>query len=382
MRIAREAGFRTLLFCFVAAHKVATIGTKLAGAKRALECESKSEVAYSLALPLTRIRAISRLNDKIKSRVIARTARARNLKLIHTHGISAGLAALKARDLEPGIRVIADMHGIGPEEHMLAKGLDVVDSRAEWLADNESALIEAADGVVFVSKSMGSHYFEKYAIHSEHAVTIPCCAEDNPPDPKARERIRGELGLNGRHVVGYLGSSEGYQLPEIMCSIFKAISREAEGAFFLVISHDAEVFEKSLRANGVEAQDYHIVGVRHAEVSNYLAAMDVGLLLRDDSPVNRVAFPTKFAEYCAAGVPVVSTPFVGDVTEIVQSEDLGLVVDPHDEGAAVSIARFIGEVGRNRESVGLRCEKFVSENLTWKGFGPTLVSLYHELKNV
>ena len=40
-------------------------------------------------------------------------------------------------------------------------------------------------------------------------------------------------------------------------------------------------------------------------MNDYLNAADFGFLLRDDTPVNRVAFPTKFAEYALAGLRVI-----------------------------------------------------------------------------
>ena len=46
-------------------------------------------------------------------------------------------------------------------------------------------------------------------------------------------------------------------------------------------------------------------------------AADLGLILRDDSPVNRVACPTKLAEYLFFGlIPVVRSPRLGDFQEL------------------------------------------------------------------
>jgi hypothetical protein len=44
--------------------------------------------------------------------------------------------------------------------------------------------------------------------------------------------------------------------------------------------------------------------VKHAEVNDYLNAADFGMLLRDTTPVNAVAFPTKFAEYAMTGLTI------------------------------------------------------------------------------
>ena len=64
------------------------------------------------------------------------------------------------------------------------------------------------------------------------------------------------------------------------------------------------------------------------EIVDALASGDYGLLLREDNATNRTAAPTKFAEYCAAGVPVVTTPYVGDVTRLVDAHNIGIVIEP------------------------------------------------------
>ena len=43
------------------------------------------------------------------------------------------------------------------------------------------------------------------------------------------------------------------------------------------------------------------------EVYKYLNAADVAFLLRDDVVLNRVASPTKLAEYMFCGLPIIST---------------------------------------------------------------------------
>ena len=53
---------------------------------------------------------------------------------------------------------------------------------------------------------------------------------------------------------------------------------------------------------------------------------DAMVLPRNDNYVNRVAGPTKFAEYCAMGKPVISTP-IGDPSDFIRERKSGIVVD-------------------------------------------------------
>jgi hypothetical protein len=62
----------------------------------------------------------------------------------------------------------------------------------------------------------------------------------------------------------------------------------------------------------VEARDLQLRSAAIGEVNGYLNAADAAVMLRARSSINTGAFPTKFAEYCLAGLPVVMDDNVPD----------------------------------------------------------------------
>ncbi len=58
----------------------------------------------------------------------------------------------------------------------------------------------------------------------------------------------------------------------------------------------------------------------------FLMASDMGVLLRERDPLNEVAAPTKFAEYVMTGLPVLISEYVGDYSNFVAENNLGLVL--------------------------------------------------------
>lgn len=68
-----------------------------------------------------------------------------------------------------------------------------------------------------------------------------------------------------------------------------------------------------------------ITSVSNYEVVKYLCASDIAVLLRENVPMNNVAAPTKFAEYILTGLPVIISQNVGDFSNFVIENDLGLV---------------------------------------------------------
>jgi hypothetical protein len=64
----------------------------------------------------------------------------------------------------------------------------------------------------------------------------------------------------------------------------------------------------------------------HAQVAEALAGCDFGIMVRERTITNRVASPTKFAEYLSSGLRVVTNAGLGDFSALVAAHDLGLVV--------------------------------------------------------
>jgi len=76
--------------------------------------------------------------------------------------------------------------------------------------------------------------------------------------------------------------------------------------------------------------------LKHEEVTSFLLACDWGILIREQSVTNKVASPTKFAEYLSAGLPVIISENLGDYTEFVKNNDCGII---YSEQKSLSISR-------------------------------------------
>jgi glycosyltransferase involved in cell wall biosynthesis len=129
--------------------------------------------------------------------------------------------------------------------------------------------------------------------------------------------------------------------------------------------------------SGIAREDHRILSLSHEEVLETLPLADVGFLLRGDLVVNRVASPTKFAEYCICGVPVLVTRYVGDYSVVVEAEHLGLCLD--DLRASAKLLSFLWEVRKQRDYFAERCHRYASRHLTWDSAGVQLRAAYERL---
>jgi hypothetical protein len=90
--------------------------------------------------------------------------------------------------------------------------------------------------------------------------------------------------------------------------------RASESIKVLIVSPDRDVF-KDVFPRDLRSRVRITSGTLH-EMNRYMNAADFGVLLRKENSINRVASPVKFAEYSLAGLTVVTTDAVKQITEI------------------------------------------------------------------
>jgi glycosyltransferase involved in cell wall biosynthesis len=89
----------------------------------------------------------------------------------------------------------------------------------------------------------------------------------------------------------------------------------------------------------VSASQVDVRPAAPAQIPAILAAADVGLALRRETPSQRGISPIKVGEYLLCGLPVVASR-VGDLEQQLGASDAALLVDTADRGAAEQIAAW------------------------------------------
>jgi glycosyltransferase involved in cell wall biosynthesis len=143
-------------------------------------------------------------------------------------------------------------------------------------------------------------------------------------DPAARRR---ELGLDGRFVVGWLGSFRRFHAIEQAVEAVAAI----DGATLLMVGDGPERPRIEELARHLGVHTVFTGTVNHDDLPSLLAVMDAALVL---APIGAGFHysPLKLAEYLAAGIPVIA-PAVGQLSERLTDRVDALLVPPHDQAA-------------------------------------------------
>jgi glycosyltransferase involved in cell wall biosynthesis len=132
----------------------------------------------------------------------------------------------------------------------------------------------------------------------------------------------------GPGTLTYVGSAAPWQDLPLLAEIWSALHRRDPDLRFRVVSKDvrADVLRRALPTGVVES----VSAADPAAVAEQLRATQLGFIVRRPHVVNAVSCPTKFGEYVASGVGVVTTDIGWDIGRLVRSTGCGLLVDVDD----------------------------------------------------
>lgn len=120
----------------------------------------------------------------------------------------------------------------------------------------------------------------------------------------------------------YLGSLSPWQKFDKTIDLFKLLSQKIN-CKLTVISNDNLEVQTVLKKKDVTAK---ILSLTHSEVLTELKNHHFGFLIRDNNLLNNISSPIKYLEYISSGVIPVVTQGIGDYTEEVITNNIGIVL--------------------------------------------------------
>ncbi|MBS1763379.1 MAG: hypothetical protein JSS90_00275 [Bacteroidetes bacterium] len=222
----------------------------------------------------------------------------------------------------------------------------------EW----EKQCVLDSDWRIGVSNQLVQYWKEKYGFSSENFTVIPCTLNSDFKatvlDEKNITDARSKMGFTEQDIVlVYSGSTAGWQSFDLLHGFLQRVLTNQQQVKVLFLSEK----DKNVDALKDEfPQRIFQKFVKHHEVTSVLTSCDYGILLREKSVTNKVAAPTKFAEYLSAGLPVLISEEIGDYSEFVKKHQCGMVLNNEDS----LILKRQSPDERNR------CINLVTENYT------------------
>ena len=153
-----------------------------------------------------------------------------------------------------------------------------------------------------------------------------------PPDLQKVAGLRGELGLDGKKVIAYVGSLSLAAHPvDLLLKAFVAIRQAQPESILLVVGggEDYEGLRYQAQILGIASSTIFIGRVSPKDVSLFYYVSDVSVDPVYDDNVARGRSPLKLFESWACGVPFVSAD-VGDRRLLLGEPPAGLLASPGD----------------------------------------------------
>jgi len=204
----------------------------------------------------------------------------------------------------------------------------------------ESSEIRKSERVATISKRLEA-YVQQRAGRGCAAV-IPSCYDPQRfyLEAGAREQIRDELRVASEEkLICYSGGTAPWQRVGDILALFDQLSVRRDDVRFMILSPDADTLQSTI-ASLTHPSRFYLKNCSHDDVRRHLSACDAGIIMRHDTMVNNVASPIKVAEYLACGLPVIMTQGIGDYSEDLVREQVGLLLDERKD-LPEQVIRFI-----------------------------------------
>ena len=227
----------------------------------------------------------------------------------YTHSILRFIEDRTSRELWkifdlPEVEHVWDMHGTVPEEYKLS-GSEL----GGELANNiEAVMAEKVDVVVVVTEAMGRYFKNKYPNAKAKIVVVPIFNKELL-EPVETNKNPLKEGI----TIVYAGGTQPWQNIGLMQDVVCETSNIYKYKMFVP---NVEEFWQ-LWGNRRKNADIVVESKTPEDLYKEYTKCDFGFVLRDESPVNYVACPTKIIEYLKFGIiPVLKSIEIGDFVDI------------------------------------------------------------------
>jgi len=198
--------------------------------------------------------------------------------------------------------------------------------------------------------------------------------------PPRADALAATLGLDGRDVVGFIGSFYDYEgLDDLIAAMPALVAARPDARLLLVGGGPmADALAAQAAASPV-ADAIHFVGrVPHAEVERYYGLIDILAYPRKRMRLTDLVTPLKPLEAMAQGRMVAASD-VGGHRELIRDGDTGTLFPPDDPPAIAAALAGMFDDRADWPSRRQRARAFVERDRNWSSNILRYEPLYHRL---
>ena len=301
-----------------------------------------------------------------------RAAQSDSADVYHLHDVELCRIAMKLKRLPHNPKIIYDAHepfGTNLKDYWRQRSLVKVllnDIPSLWA---EKRILKKVDYLIATEENVASRFRKK----NPHTSVIYNYSYFTPLQSFPEEKIYDAI---------YCGSVSEKKGIYLIVNVLKETKKQ--GYFFRCVIVGAFntlalqlKVEAILRREGLEQQVVFTGELPLEQVSEYYRKSKTAFCLFPLSRSNQLILPIKLFEYAAFGLPVIGSDF-GHIAEIIQSNKIGVCVNPHDakEVAAVWMDLISGDKYREYFAPGIHC---VDSHYLWETQEAELLRIYEDI---
>ena len=213
-------------------------------------------------------------------------------------------------------KIITWFQGVLPEESYMRNHSRI---RCFVLEQIEKFALKSSLISIVVSNALKEHYEKKYHIDLKRYYVMPCFNTEYQEEA-IREKNYSKMTFT------YTGGLSKWQCIDQTMALYKRIEKASGGRTkLLILTPEQDKATEMVKQYGI--QNAEIAFVHYTALPAMLHNVSFGFALREDNAVNRVATPTKLANYISNGIIPIYTKCVLDFASVSGDNPYQIMID-------------------------------------------------------
>ncbi|WP_164996666.1 glycosyltransferase family 4 protein [Actinomyces minihominis] len=293
----------------------------------------------------------------------------------HWNGLAAVIAA---REL--GIPSIYEVRGLWEVTRGSRNPEWAAGGMYKFIAAMERDAAKNADRVITITQALADELIER-GVKPERITIVPNGVNVERFVPAVRnEQLAADLGLQGKRVIGYVGSILDYEGIDLLLDAAEMLKQKRDDFAVLIVGDGAEreELEETATRRGLEDVVRFTGRVPHEEVESYYSLVDIAPFPRHALPVCEMVSPLKPLEAMSMGKAVLGSD-VRAIAEMITPGETGLLHEKDNLQSLVEQLEILLDDDDLRDQLAKNARKWVISERTWPDLTDAVDQIYREL---
>lgn len=232
----------------------------------------------------------------------------------------------------------------------------------------------SADGNTVINSTLYERAIN-LGISPERLLLLSNGADTERITPMSITEARARRGQpQDSQIIGYVGTIFKRDA-EFMAAAFDQLQTHAPGTRLLVMGRcpiDIRVLVKKpelVEMTGI---------IEEPQLTELMAGCDLFWLPLTDSAANRGRLPLKYADYLAAGRPIIATA-VGEISQVFKQGEVGLLTRPDPESFTLATVELLHSADQML-AMGIAARKMAERYFDWAKLTDELIGFYQKIQ--